>query len=109
MKKNVHRLPGKKAQVSLELCVAVACVLIIFSAIYKIFLWVNSQMLMRQEVYEMSRIEAGTHDSLHAVLIDETQLPRLGIFSDQPVYRTWSEAPIQRRQAIIPSWQRPPF
>lgn len=45
------RLIGEEAQVSLEMAVAIAAVLIIFWASIRLFLWVNERLVLRQEAY----------------------------------------------------------
>jgi uncharacterized protein (UPF0333 family) len=48
------RLKKDEAQVSLEMAVAIVVVLIIFLWSIRLFLWVNSRLVLRQEAYESS-------------------------------------------------------
>lgn len=61
--KKYKRQPGKKAQATLELALSLICVLLLLLGALKVFIWVNSRMVMRQEDYEDSRLRAGVVNS----------------------------------------------
>lgn len=71
---------GKKAQSSLELAVSLVCVFVLFLGILKVFVWINSRMVMRQQAYDNSRAGANT------TAVDESNYPKLDIFGQTPPY-----------------------
>jgi uncharacterized protein (UPF0333 family) len=57
------RLKKDEAQVSLEMAVAIVVVLIIFLGSIRLFLWVNSRLVLRQEAYESSTSAAQINEA----------------------------------------------
>jgi len=70
----------KKSQVSLELTASLIVLFILIGGIVKIFLWVNKRMVLRQELYEQGRVDAG---SAGAEPVDESLFPKLNIFGEK--------------------------
>jgi hypothetical protein len=66
MKKNFFReklnfeLLSPKAQVSIELAAAIIIVILFMLATIKVFGWLNTVMVDRQQYYQGSRVTAGT-------------------------------------------------
>ena len=61
-----------KGQVTLELALAIVMVMLLFWAAGMVFLWINSQLFIRQRSYESTRTTGG--------VIDEDTLPHLDFF-----------------------------
>jgi len=49
-----------RAQVSLELVMALTCVLILVLGTVRVFVWLNQRLVFRQEAYENSRAQASS-------------------------------------------------
>jgi hypothetical protein len=49
-----------KAQSSLEMVIALICVLILLLGSVKIFSWANNSMVLRQQEYDSTRVSAGS-------------------------------------------------
>lgn len=62
---------NKKAQASLEISVGIFCMFLLLFASFKIFLWVNERMAIRQENYEMMRVAAGGTPIPIEIQVDE--------------------------------------
>ena len=79
---------GKKspAQVSLELALSLICVFLLLLGCLKVFVWVNSRLVMRQEDYERSRVSAGSGTSGQETQVDESRYPKLDIFGNTQAY-----------------------
>lgn len=72
------RVNKVKAQVSLELATAFLCVFILLLASVKMCTWVMSRVVVRQEDYEASRLQAGDADANQnqEVQVDESDLKK---------------------------------
>lgn len=70
-----------KGQATLELCFALIGILLILLASFKIMVWINERLILKQELYEHSRISAGSGWHSDPELVDESGLPPLRIFS----------------------------
>ncbi len=68
-------------QASLELALSVICIFLLLLGALKIFVWVNSRLVTRQELYEESRISAGSDDP--GKQIDDSDFPKLDIFKGE--------------------------
>lgn len=78
------RRNGKSAQASLEIALSLICVFLLLLGALKIFLWVNSRLVMRQEDYEKSRV---WNANIPFVLMpDESKFPKLDIFGNTEPY-----------------------
>lgn len=87
MRLNNCKQIGRKAQVSLEIALSLICVFILLLGTLKVFVWVNSRLVMRHEDYEETRVRAGRRSSM--VGLDESKYPKLDIFgSTKPYYET---------------------
>ena len=69
-----------KAQSTLEITVALVAVFILLLGSTKVFVWVNEQMVLRQEGYESTRVAAGSTNP--GVQVDESGYPLLNIFGE---------------------------
>ena len=77
------KLSPVKAQVSLELSIALISVLILLLGSLNVFVWVNQRLVWRQRDYEDTRVKAGstTLDStLEEIQVDESAYPKLDAF-----------------------------
>ena len=73
----------RKAQVSLELGLALIGVFILLVGVLNVFIWVNQRMVQRQKDYETDRQLAGSSYTGQEVRVDEsntTKYPDLDIF-----------------------------
>ena len=68
-----------KAQVSLELSIALIGILILLFGAFNVFMWVNKRMVQRQKDYESSRVSAGSAGSAAEHQVNETRYPTLNI------------------------------
>lgn len=80
MSARIRRKPGsqpgnKPGQASLELALAITCILLLLLGSLQIFVWVNKSLVLRQEEYEESRDPA----SGEPAQVDEAQFPALNI------------------------------
>lgn len=57
----------KTAQASLELAFSLICLLVLFWGSFNIFLWLNKQMINRQEDYASSREQIGDTWSIKTI------------------------------------------
>ena len=62
---------GKKAQATLELAMAIFCVVLIFWACTKVFLWINECVVKRQYLYEQTRNDAGSASNKTPIQVNE--------------------------------------
>jgi len=69
-----------RGQVTIELTVALIILFTLVMGTFRFFLWVNKRMVLRQEAYDSSRIDAGS--GTKEVLVDESALPELDILGD---------------------------
>lgn len=70
----------RKAQVSLELALAMFGVVLLFLGCINTFIWLNKVMAIRQEYYDNSRKQAASvtpRATPQEVQVDEDWLPRL--------------------------------
>lgn len=68
----------ERGQVSLEITIAFIALFILLLGSVKIFVWLNEQMVLRQEDYESTRVAGGSSNS--EVQVDESDYPKLDIF-----------------------------
>ena len=79
--KNLRKSAFKKAQASIEVTLAFICFMILLFGSVKIFIWLNERMVLRQEDFEASRVEAGNIGvGDPGVYINESNYPKLDIF-----------------------------
>jgi hypothetical protein len=71
-----------RAQVSLELAFAFICIFILIIAVVKLSTWLIGRMVVRQEDYENTRVEAGTPGSLGREVGEDasSRYPKLKFF-----------------------------
>lgn len=69
-----------KGQVILEMTAALIVLFVLVVGAFRLFRWVNNRMVLRQEEYDKTRIEAGS--GTKEVLVDESALPELDILGD---------------------------
>jgi hypothetical protein len=67
---------GRRAQVSLELAASFITMLILLFGSIQVFLWVNKQLVTRQQDYEATRVAA---DGGAELQVDESSYPKLDI------------------------------
>ena len=68
----------RKAQVSLEIALALIGVFILLFGTMNVFIWVNKRLVQRQKDYEHTRISAG--NAAQEVPVNESGYPKLNIF-----------------------------
>jgi len=56
----MRKIRNTKAQISLELATAFFCMFLLLLASVKLCVWVVERMVVRQEDFDNSRVEAGT-------------------------------------------------
>ncbi len=72
----------RKGQATLELSVAIICLILLFVATVKIFLWLNKTMVTRQGDYERGvtgRVQASNSNATEPVQVNETQYQPLDL------------------------------
>lgn len=75
------KLKPLKAQASIEMTVAMFGTLLLLLGCFKVFLWVNTRLIQRQQAYEATRLQAGTSTSTDPVRWQEPS-ERLRIFNE---------------------------
>ncbi len=70
----------KKAQATLEIAAAFACILILIFGTMQIFLWANKSFISRQQLYQKDRKDAA--NSPVEMQVNETDIPDLNIFNN---------------------------
>lgn len=70
-------LVKNKAQVSLEMGLALVGVFLLLVAVINVFTWVNKRLITRQQDYEKTRVRAGSSNT--EVKVDESAYPKLDI------------------------------
>lgn len=74
---------NRKAQTSLETTLALAGALLLMFGALKVFTWLAGTMVLRQQDYEATRVEAGSIDmGADGAYLDETSYPPLDIVGD---------------------------
>jgi len=68
----------RNGQSTLEVTVALVAAFILLFGAVKVFVWVNERMVLRQEQYEATRVEAASDSP--GLELDESNFPRLDIF-----------------------------
>lgn len=75
-----------KAQGSLELAIAITCVLLLLLGSLKVFFWMNERFILRQEGYEGSGVISANVNypmsNQPEVQVDESSFPKLNILGD---------------------------
>ncbi len=75
---SIEHRASRNGQSTLELTVALVAVFILLLGTVKIFVWVNEQMVLRQEDYEATRVAAASDNP--GIEVDESGYPKLDIF-----------------------------
>jgi len=77
------RLHKSKAQVSLEMAIALIGVMVILFASINVFVWLNKRLVMRQRDYENTRVAAGNapmQSTANEIQVDESGYSKLYMF-----------------------------
>jgi len=75
------RLNKSKAQVTLEMAIALIGVLILLFGTLNLFIWVNKRLVERQQDYENTRVTAGSSATADEIQVNESG-HKLNIFAN---------------------------
>jgi len=96
------RLHKRKAQVTLEMAIALIGVLILLFGTFNLFIWVNKRLVLRQRDYEgnitTGRVAAGSSNSAAEIQVNESGYSKLDIFKSYTPTPTPPPPPRRRRR-----------
>ena len=76
------KLEKAGAQASLEMAIAIACILILFLASIRLFFWLNQRLVLRQEAYENTRVSATDENRTTQLYVNESGMPKLRLLDN---------------------------
>jgi uncharacterized protein (UPF0333 family) len=71
-----------KAQATLELSLAIICVLLLLVGVLNVFIWANKLLLTRNSEYRKTRLSASQTYTEAAAQVDESKFPPLKILGE---------------------------